>query len=292
MREFLSINLLWILTLKVSYIHVVCTSFHTFFTLHRHVHISRQISLKNEIQTDLLSTTCFFTQRSLVKVRLRQGSVVWADYDLCRPPLDVHLGCLSCLSRSSAISGELPVQLQCLARPSPSVLGFPSDLSSCHYLLSSSASATLSFHTLLQIFQTYSDARAFAGDFLSARNAYILGSQRLVLLPASGLCSNITYLSPSCPQYERELPLFWPCVPIPALFFSLSAVPSSEVRRGYCFIVWKVQECAMFLSFSLCPPYLGQTLAHGLQQVHCSLRTALLAAGALTSSSCHKHPME
>lgn len=120
---------------------------------------------------------------------------------------------------SSAISGELPVQLQCLARPSPSVLGFPSDLSSCHYLLSSSASATLSFHTLLQIFQTYSDARAFAGDFLSARNAYILGSQRLVLLPASGLCSNITYLSPSCPQYERELPLFWPCVPIPALFF-------------------------------------------------------------------------
>ena len=50
--------------------HVVCTSFHAFFTLHRHVHISRYISFKNEIQTDLFSTTRFFTQPSPVNVRL------------------------------------------------------------------------------------------------------------------------------------------------------------------------------------------------------------------------------
>lgn len=98
---------------------------------------------------------------------------------------------------------------------------------------------------------------------------------------------------------EPLLPPVWKRTPSvlvlclhPCSIFSLSAVPSSEVRRGYYFIVWKVQVCAMFLSCSLCPPYLGQTLAHGLQQVRCSLRTALLAAGALTSSSCHKHPME
>ena len=131
--ESLSINLLLgILTLKDSYKHVVHTSFHT-FSLCTDVYIyrdmffskmgSRQISfLQHAFSLDNLWWTSVSAQ----------SPVVWADCDLCRPSLDVQLGCLSFCVSSTAISGLLTIWLQWLARPStvcPQVSLWPQILS-------------------------------------------------------------------------------------------------------------------------------------------------------------------